>query len=82
MYGRIRSEWSITSNQMELSVSVPPNTSAALYLPNAGLPRVLEGDVHLEQAIGVHSAEQLEHEVKVMLGSGDYRFIYELGAMS
>ncbi|AIQ70091.1 family 78 glycoside hydrolase catalytic domain [Paenibacillus graminis] len=82
VYGRIRSEWSITSNQMELSVSVPPNTSAALYLPNAGLPRVLEGDVHLEQAIGVHSAEQLEHEVKVMLGSGDYRFIYELGAMS
>ncbi len=82
MYGRIRSEWSITSNQMELSVSVPPNTSAALYLPNAGLPRVLEGDVLLEQAIGVHSANQLEHEVKVMLGSGDYRFIYELGAMS
>ncbi|KWX70682.1 glycoside hydrolase family 78 protein [Paenibacillus jilunlii] len=80
MYGRIRSEWSITADQMEMSVSVPPNTSATLYLPNASLARVLEGDVPLERTAGVHSTEQLEHKVKVILGSGDYRFTYKLGA--
>ncbi|WP_345940179.1 alpha-L-rhamnosidase C-terminal domain-containing protein [Paenibacillus riograndensis] len=80
MYGRIRSEWNITADQLEMSVSVPPNTSATLYLPKADLPRVLEGDVPLEHAAGVHSTEQLEHEVKVILGSGDYKFSYKLGA--
>ncbi|MBW4085726.1 glycoside hydrolase family 78 protein [Paenibacillus sp. S150] len=78
MYGRIRSEWSIGADQIEVSVSVPPNTSAVLYLPNAVLDRVLESNVKLEQAAGVHSAQQLEQEVQIMLGSGGYSFKYEL----
>ncbi|OKP99100.1 glycoside hydrolase family 78 protein [Paenibacillus sp. P46E] len=76
MYGRIRSEWRTAADRLEVSVSVPPNATAELYLPNAGLAQVRESDGLLELAAGVHSAEQLGDKVKLELGSGDYSFTY------
>ncbi|ASA23324.1 alpha-L-rhamnosidase [Paenibacillus donghaensis] len=75
-YGRIISEWKLNSEQMEVLVSIPPNSSATVYLPQATLTDVLESGLPLEQSIGVHSLEQLENAVKVGLGSGDYVFRY------
>lgn len=78
MYGTIRSEWTIHSGTMELLAVVPPNSSATVYLPDAELVDVLENGLQLQQVRGIHSAEQVEPNVKVTLGSGEYRFHYSL----
>lgn len=82
MYGMIRSEWKIDSGKMGLTAVVPPNTSATVLLPDALLAEVSETGMAagqpLEQASGIHSAEQLARAVKVTLGSGEYRFQYPL----
>ena len=33
MYGSIESNWKINKNQLTLEVTVPPNTSATVYVP-------------------------------------------------
>ena len=78
MYGEIRAEWTIDSGKIELTAAVPPNTSATVYLPDAALPDVLENGRPLQQARGIHSAGQAEQNVKITLGSGEYRFQYTL----
>lgn len=80
MYGQIRSEWTLSSGRMELTAAVPPNSSATLYLPDALLAEVLESGQELQLAWGIHSAEQAGQAVKVMLGSGEYRFAYPFAA--
>ena len=37
-YGEIRSAWTKTGSMFELKVTVPPNTSAEIYLPGAISP--------------------------------------------
>lgn len=78
MYGKIRSGWTIDSGKIELVTVVPPNTSATVLLPDAALAGVLENGQPLQQARGIHSAEQLGQSVKITVGSGEYRFGYAL----
>ncbi|KAI7256911.1 glycoside hydrolase family 78 protein [Hortaea werneckii] len=78
MYGTIRSEWTIDSGKIELVTVVPPNSSATVHLPDAALAGVLENGLQLQQVRGIHSAEQLKQSVKITLGSGEYRFHWEM----
>ncbi len=78
MYGVIRCEWAINTEEArtEITVQIPPNTTATVGLPGAEMDRVFErgtkvGDVH-----GVHLVRQLADGVEVDLGSGTYEFTY------
>jgi alpha-L-rhamnosidase len=76
MHGPIVSGWEIKDGMLRLSVTIPPNTRATVRLPGATLDEVQEGDVPLEQAEGIRSAEQVAAAVEVQLGAGQYVFGY------
>ncbi|MFL7807447.1 MAG: glycoside hydrolase family 78 protein, partial [Anaerolineae bacterium] len=76
MHGPIVSGWEIKDGMLRLTVVIPPNTRATVRLPGATLDEVQEGDVPLEQAEGIRSAEQVAAAVEVQLGAGQYVFGY------
>lgn len=78
MYGEIRSEWETTSTGMKLQVAIPANTTATVILPGAVLENVREGGSSLEGLEGVSRYEQIDGGVRLELGSGTYKFVYEI----
>ncbi len=46
MYGEIRSSWKREGNGLSIKVTVPPNTTATLYIPGEAQPRELVSGSH------------------------------------
>jgi len=66
-YGDITTDWTGGKSSFSLKVTIPPNTSADVYLPNIPAARVTEsGNATASQ---VQGAAQLVH-----IGSGTYEF--------
>lgn len=77
MYGMIRSGWSLGENgQVEVTVTIPPNTTATVELPAASLEKINESGISLAGAVGVERYEQKEGFVRLNVGSGHYQFVY------
>jgi alpha-L-rhamnosidase len=81
--GRIASAWSRTSNGLRLTVTLPANTTATVYLPRAGVAavRVLEGGRPVWQAdrfvsgvAGITAARDVGDAVAFDVDSGSYHF--------
>jgi alpha-L-rhamnosidase len=80
MYGPVASCWKrIESNGLEISVTIPANAEGMVLLPGAKLDRILESGVPLKQAEGIRSIAPVLDGVKVVVGSGNYVFSYQLG---
>jgi alpha-L-rhamnosidase len=75
-YGTVRSAWHLDGDRFSLRVGIPPNSTATIQLPNAGLTDVTEGDVPLSRAVGVTRSRQVGRNVLADLGSGQYEFSY------
>ncbi|HNT37044.1 MAG TPA: alpha-L-rhamnosidase C-terminal domain-containing protein, partial [bacterium] len=73
--GEIVSEWRQTQDKFALSVTIPPNTEAAVSIPAASPSHVRENGIVLEESEGVHSVEAGDGVVIVRVGSGRYRFV-------
>ncbi|AUD02631.1 alpha-L-rhamnosidase [Spirosoma pollinicola] len=71
VYGRISSEWAWSGNSWNYKTTLPPNTSATLYLPAKSLNQISEGGKPIAQLKGV---SQVNGEVSIPLGSGTYSF--------
>ncbi len=75
IYGRIVSNWTSDDKRMFIwNVTVPPNTTATLYLPTADAKTVTEGGQSLAQAKGVKQAGAESGVVVLDLQSGTYEF--------
>ena len=74
--GRIRSEWTRTTNSVQYHINVPPNTTAilALSLPTIGKTEIFESGVPAENAPGVHRLPNADGRACFEVGSGDYVF--------
>jgi alpha-L-rhamnosidase len=75
MYGKIRSSWRLTHEEVEIDVEIPANTSAHILLPNARLSDVLEGGKQLVSS-DIHSYLETAEGVRLKVGSGCYQFNY------
>ncbi|HEY9003477.1 MAG TPA: glycoside hydrolase family 78 protein [Mucilaginibacter sp.] len=73
-YGLIKSSWKKGQGQFEWLVTVPPNTTATVYLPTKTLKNVHEGDMALGTEKGIKYAGLDKDKTKVVIGSGDYDF--------
>jgi alpha-L-rhamnosidase len=73
--GKIVSAWSIESDQFDLRITVPPNTTATVHLPVDGDAGISEGGKPIEQSEGVKVLRTDGGEVVLAVGSGDYRFV-------
>jgi alpha-L-rhamnosidase len=77
-YGQSASGWKRDGNRMTVTVRVPPNASASVWLPAASLAGVSEGTTPVARAAGVTSAAQDGDAVRVDVGSGEYTFAYDV----
>ncbi|NHN31575.1 family 78 glycoside hydrolase catalytic domain [Paenibacillus sp. S3N08] len=77
MYGEIYSGWELNdshSGQWTANLSIPANTTAELFLPNAKLESLLEGGLPIFEAEGIYARKQTFNGVTLTLGSGSYQF--------
>lgn len=74
VYGRIESNWHVNGAQLELTVSVPVNTTARVHLPATNEASVTESGSRLSAAEGVKMIDDPTGTVTVELGSGRYVF--------
>ncbi|HDZ05695.1 MAG TPA: alpha-L-rhamnosidase [Maribacter sp.] len=75
LYGKIKSNWKIIDRTFQYEVTVPPNTTATVTLPNAKADEVLLNDAKLKNEF--HKImKQTDDGVQLKLGSGTYKFSY------
>lgn len=73
-YGLIKSRWKKAQGQFEWLVTVPPNTTAIVYLPTKTLKGVHDGDAILTDEKGIKYVGLDKDKTKVVIGSGNYDF--------
>jgi alpha-L-rhamnosidase len=78
MYGKIESSWKIENDYFSLSVTIPPNTQATVFLPSAQINEVFENGKSLKDVKGIVNYFQDGNTVKIELDSGRYRFEYKM----
>jgi alpha-L-rhamnosidase len=74
MYGEIVSHWRVRESTFDWQVTIPPNTTATLYLPTSDVAQVAEGDVPLAKASGVTEVRKKDGRIACDLASGSYHF--------
>lgn len=73
-YGTVGSAWELGSGGLTLKVSVPPNTTATVYVPAASADVVTEGEHSAAQSPGVVFLGERDGCAVFEVGSGEYAF--------
>jgi alpha-L-rhamnosidase len=82
LYGRIESNWRIDErNALILDVTIPPNTTATLYLPTADSKAVMESGQPPASANGVKPITAQPGRLLLELQPGRYEFKSPLAAL-
>jgi alpha-L-rhamnosidase len=76
LYGEIASSWQIRNGTFMLTITVPANTTATVFLPGAEARQVTEGGQSVETVEGVIQVSQEQGAAVVEVGSGTYTFAY------
>jgi len=71
VYGRIASEWKVEGDKLIYKATVPPNTTAKLYLPAKSANQILESGKPLTKWQGVEAGTD---RIMIPLVSGSYSF--------
>jgi alpha-L-rhamnosidase len=77
IHGRIESRWKIEGRHFDWHISVPPNTTAEVYVPAAEAIQVTEGDGPAGQAEGV---QWLRMEQAAEGSGGSPRAVFAVGS--
>jgi len=72
--GPIATRWLTQGDKFMLSVTVPANTTATIYIPASGSAVVMESDKPVTQAVGVSQVRTEPGVVICQVGSGAYQF--------
>ena len=72
--GRIVSDWKIKQARFNLTVTIPANTTATVYLPTAAVERITEGGKPAIKARGVKDFRVEAGRTLLGVGSGTYHF--------
>ncbi|NBC64549.1 MAG: hypothetical protein GVY07_02645, partial [Bacteroidetes bacterium] len=82
-YGKIESSWNLDRETFSISVKIPVNTTATVFLPEAMEEQVTENGENLKDGSkGVINTSQREDGVEVEVGSGHYLFSYPAGELA
>jgi hypothetical protein len=73
--GKIVSQWSRSATEVTLDVTIPPGSSATVYLPTKMSESVRESGRPLHLATGIQTIAVEDGRVKCVAGSGDYHFL-------
>ncbi|MDR9365603.1 MAG: family 78 glycoside hydrolase catalytic domain [Balneolaceae bacterium] len=82
-YGKIETSWNLDRETFTISVEIPENTTATVFLPEAMEEQVTENGENLRDGPkGVINISQREEGVEVKVGSGHYLFSYPAGKLA
>jgi alpha-L-rhamnosidase len=73
-YGKASSAWQLQNNQLVLSVEVPANTSASIFIPAKNAEAITEGGKRIAGNRDLKVAGREGEYIKVETGSGKYVF--------
>ncbi|WP_025950629.1 alpha-L-rhamnosidase [Geobacillus thermocatenulatus] len=76
MYGWIESSWVLQENDIRIRIRIPANATARLILPEASAGEVREKGRTLDKTNGIQSVAETEYGVELVVGSGEYDFVY------
>ena len=76
--GRIESAWRIDGKRFRLNVTVPPNTTAAIYMPAGAGGQITEGGKPVARSRGVSLLRSEDGATVFSAGSGKYQFESQL----
>ena len=74
VYGTIASEWKKQPGSFDLSVSIPANTTATVYLPATAASKITESGKLLNLSTGVKLLRIENGKAVIKIGSGVYHF--------
>ncbi|MCZ7547313.1 MAG: hypothetical protein M5R40_29025 [Anaerolineae bacterium] len=80
LYGRIVSEWRIEGGGFDWRVTVPPNTTATVYVPAGASDAIAEGGQPAAEAEGVTFLRWEDGAAVFAVASGSYHFTVAGGA--
>jgi hypothetical protein len=69
VYGTITSEWKKTDDSFTLTVNIPANTTATIYLPAKATSKITDGGKPLTQQLKIENGKAV-----IKVGSGNYNF--------
>jgi len=75
LYGRIVSDWRVEDGVLDWRITIPPNTTATVYVPAAEDAVITEGEVPADDAPGVTLVRREGQAGVYAIQSGNYRFI-------
>jgi len=73
-YGPIQSHWKQESRKLVWEVTIPPNTTATVYVPTVDASQVREGERAAAEAEGLREQERVSGFAVFAAGSGKYAF--------
>jgi alpha-L-rhamnosidase len=73
-YGKASSAWQVQNNELVLSVEVPANTSASIFIPATNVEAITEGGNKLSESKELKIAGREGEYIRVEAGSGKYVF--------
>jgi alpha-L-rhamnosidase len=73
--GRIATDWKIKDSDFLLSVTIPANTTATVYVPAKSPETVTESGKSLQEAESIHFLNMRNDYVVCEIGSGVYEFL-------
>ena len=76
LYGLLVSEWTLQDGSMNLTVTIPPNTTSELILPKGQREQVQADSKELKTGDGIQSITQSGDDIQITLLSGTYQFRY------
>jgi alpha-L-rhamnosidase len=78
IHGIIISDWRLDNGTFTLNVTIPPNTTATVYVPAADRTSVTESGVPVAKAEGVHFLFTKGNVTVFTVGSGSYHFVSKM----
>ncbi|MBN1126463.1 MAG: family 78 glycoside hydrolase catalytic domain [Sedimentisphaerales bacterium] len=73
-YGRIACAWQRDDDTLTLDLTIPPNTTATVFIPTRDAETITESGLPIVQATGVKLLRRQKNDVIFMVSSGVYQF--------
>jgi alpha-L-rhamnosidase len=77
-YGRIASNWKREGEKLTMEVTIPPNSTATVFVPAKDAASVTESGKPVGEAVGVKFLRMENHAAIYAVGSGNYQFQSQL----
>jgi alpha-L-rhamnosidase len=78
LYGRIVSNWKREGEKLTMDVTIPPNSTATVFVPAKDAASVTESGKPVGEAVGVKFLRMENHAAIYAVGSGNYQFQSQL----